>query len=1153
MKRNTYYIRVLMALMALPIVSCSDNEFGSVQSGSGYLLTLTGSIDQQYLTRVNDNGFADGDEMGVYVVDYNGTTAGTLSNSDNRATNVKHIFDYANYKWNSAYDIYFKDEHTPVDIYGYYPYASPSDVNAYELEIAKDQSKSAANGVLGGYEASDFLWGKAENVAPTDKIIRLPMYHRMSNIRVTLVEGTGFANGAWATLEKKVLVTNTIRKTVINLADGTIKTEGTAPTVGTIPYKNGDEFRAIVAPQTVAANTQLFAITVDGVNYTFKKTDAFTYEQGKMHNFTIKVDKKSASGDYTFTLVDESITAWEADTFTHDGTAKEYVIINCPEGGKLKESITAAKKDYTKLQNMKITGKISSDDFYFMRDSMTSLQSLNLKEVTIVKGVFEHWGDPSPDKIPGMAFTNRISLLRIVLPDKLREIGQAAFDGCSYLSGSLVIPEGVTTIGASAFCGCSGLTGSLTLPSTLEYIGGGGSALGLGAFKDCGFVCELKLPEKLKYIGREAFCNCIGFYGDLRLPSNLTYLGGEAFATCSNLTGSIEIPQTVTQINDNTFRDCGFNGTLQLHDGITAIGKCAFRGCHFKGELNLPKNLTILADEVFFGCDFSGELKLPSKLATIGNDVFYNNWRLMGIVTIPESVQSIGKEAFYNCWSIQGLVFPEALEAIMDRAFYMCTGIGSIVCKGSMPAHIQSTAFEGVLKDNFAVEVPESYISQYKAAAGWSDFKRIVAHHELSCRPSNACAINTKCTRTIVLNAEGSWEVQSKPDWCSLSATSGTSKAKLTLTIDEMAQGSSTRTGKVVFKLKDKDYTDTCTVSQYNYEYAEDQAITLQKHTQGNGINLVFLGDGFDAKDISDGTYMKDIKLEVENFFAIEPYKTYRNYFDVYTGIPVSPESGIGTVNTIRYAKFSTTYTGGVGLKCDYDAAFNYALKMPTVTKSNLCKSLIIMIPNSTDYGGICQMWADGSAIAFCPLSTYGYPLDTRGVIQHEAGGHGFGKLADEYIYHNEFIDFCTCTCCPHVDKFKAGKALGWYANLSLTGKMHEVPWSHLIFDSRYSDIVDIYEGGFMHNRGVYRSEQNSCMNNDVPYYSTISREAIVKRIMDYAGEEFTYEKFVANDSRAVSSVARTRAIQDEYKGRNVGTFQHAPVIHKGHPTLRRR
>lgn len=387
------------------------------------------------------------------------------------------------------------------------------------------------------------------------------------------------------------------------------------------------------------------------------------------------------------------------------------------------------------------------------------------------------------------------------------------------------------------------------------------------------------------------------------------------------------------------------------------------------------------------------------------------------------------------------------------------------------------------------------------------------------------------------------------PDWCSLSKNSGSKKTELTLTINEMTKGTTQgRTGEIVFKLKDKDYTTKCSVSQYDYEYGEDEIITIQKATKGNngGINLVFLGDGYNAKDISEGEYMKAMREQVDNFFGIEPYKTYRDYFNIYTAIAVSPETGIGTINTIRYAKFETTYTGGVGLKCDYDAVFNYALRIPTVTKANLNQSLIIITPNSTDYGGICQMWDDGSAIAFCPRSTYGYPLDTRGVLQHEAGGHGFGKLGDEYIYHNEFIDFCTCTCCGHTFEFNCAKALGWYDNLSLTGKMHEVPWSHLIFDERYSDRVDIYEGGFMHNRGVFRSELNSCMNNDIPYYSAISRESIVKRIKRYAGEEYSFEEFVKHDKGTVD--IKTRAMDVPYAGSRVHTFQYPPKIHKGSP-----
>lgn len=296
----------------------------------------------------------------------------------------------------------------------------------------------------------------------------------------------------------------------------------------------------------------------------------------------------------------------------------------------------------------------------------------------------------------------------------------------------------------------------------------------------------------------------------------------------------------------------------------------------------------------------------------------------------------------------------------------------------------------------------------------------------------------------------------------------------------------------------------------------------------------LLVGDGFNAKDIACGEYLKDIKQEVEYFFGIEPYKTYRDYFNVYTAIPLSTESGVGTVNTIRYNRFNTTFTGGVGLKADYDEIFDYALGAPTVNKGNLNQTLIIIVPNSTDYGGICQMWPDGSAIAFCPKSTYGYPLNTRGVIQHEAGGHGFGKLGDEYIYHNAFIDACGCSCCGHVLEFNAAKSLGWYDNLELTGKMHSVGWSHFIFDDRYCDIVDIYEGGYMHNRGVFRSEPNSCMNNDIPYYSTISRESIVKRIKAYAGETYSFEDFVKNDKRD-AGIVESRAFGGNGDIRNAG------------------
>lgn len=1156
----------MVAVVAYVLTGCSDDLFnGDYSQHDSNRIQLSGDIDQLAVTRVNDNGFCNGDVMGVYIVDYEGNNPGTLKVSGNRGDNVRHTFDEPNYKWNSAYDLFWKDKHTHIDVYGYYPYANPESIEDYQFEVQKDQSTATEDGEMGGYEASDFLWGKVSDVAPTTSIIRLPLAHRMSNARVTLIQGSGFADGEWAKTKKIVLTANVARKASINLSTGEIKTAGSVENNMTIPSRTNDEWRTIVVPQTVAAGRTLFSITIGGVPYKFTKNEALTYVSGKMMNFGIKVDKQTGSGAYKLTLVSESITPWENDLVSHDATAKEYIVINSTPGG-LKNAITAANKDYTQVRNLKITGQIDARDFYFMRDSMTRLLALNLKEVRI-----KAWGrqqienNPNEDdQIPGSSFywnssvSGSQSLTRIVLPDTLRSIGPNAFYGCKYLSGSLLIPEGVVEIQRGAFNGCTGLNGTLSLPSTLRKLGNEGEDDNQdegtdyygGVFQGCkNLTGNLILPDNLEMIRGYCFSGCSGLYGELRLPAKLKRMGVCAFSYCSGFTGSLSIPQGITALPSEAFHNCGFNGTLTLHDGITNIANDAFANCHFKGELHLPKSLKVISENAFCNNDFSGTLTLPSTLTHIGSNAFANNWRLMGVLDIPNEVESIGESAFSNCKMLEGIIFPESMETIRQGAFNECYGINSIVCKGTMPAHIESGAFNGVAKDNFTLEVPESAISQYQAAPGWCDFKRIAAHHELVCRPSVACALRTVHKQKLVINAEGEWEVASKPDWCEVSPASGNKKTEVILTIKGMAKTADRREGKVVFRLKDKDYTHECSVSQYGYEYGEDEWITLQKATKGNkgGINIVLLGDGFNAKDIASGEYLKDIKQEVEYFFGIEPYKTYRDYFNVYTAIPLSTESGVGTVNTIRYNRFNTTFTGGVGLKADYDEIFDYALGAPTVNKGNLNQTLIIIVPNSTDYGGICQMWPDGSAIAFCPKSTYGYPLNTRGVIQHEAGGHGFGKLGDEYIYHNAFIDACGCSCCGHVLEFNGAKSLGWYDNLELTGKMHSVGWSHLIFDDRYSDIVDIYEGGYMHNRGVFRSEPNSCMNNDIPYYSTISRESIVKRIKAYAGETYSFEDFVKNDKRD-AGIVESRAFGGNGDQRNAGTYQHAPVIHKGSP-----
>lgn len=1143
MKSLSYLSATFLLAGSALLTGCSDEIQGPAAPGTeAGLITLSASIDQQQVSRVNDEGFVNGDRMGVYVVDYEGERPGSLLDNGNRADNVAHTFDEEAYRWNSAFDIYWKDNHTRIDVYGYYPFGSPDKVNDYSFTVKTDQSLTYDDGTMGDYEASDFLWGKVEGVEPTANLIRLPLAHRMACARVTLIEGEGFADGEWADLSRQVVVSNTIHSAKIDLSTGSLTPDGQVSSTSIIPARSGDDWRAIVVPQTVAGGTTLFNLSIGGMPYRFARNEDFTYVGGKMNNFGIRIDKKTPSGTYQLTLISESVTPWENDPVSHDATAREYVVINSTPGG-LQQAIADAGKDAAELKNLKVTGEINATDFFFMRDSMTKLQAVNLKEVKIraTSHGYESYGD---DEIPNSAFSGKTSLIYFTFPDKLKRIGNNSFDGCAGLTGSLTIPEGVVEVGEAAFYGCQSLKGTLSLPSTLIKICG-------QAFGRCGFISELIIPDKCEYIGNYAFSSSNNFYGSLRLPESLKYLGNNAFFSCSNLTGTLEIPQGVSKIEIATFCGCGFDGNLILHDGITEIAEQAFQRTHFRGVLVLPKNLTTIGNEAFEGNSFSGELKFHESLVNIGDGAFARCYNITGTLEFGPEVRSVGASAFSNCNSIEKIVLPDGLDAIGNRTFSNCFGVGSIVCKDPNPPYLGSGAFDGVAKDNFVLEVPETAVIQYQTTPGWNEFKRIAAHHELVCRPAVACALSTAHTDELLIDAEGDWVVESMPEWVSLSQTSGSKKTTVRLTIQACAKGAETREGDIVFRLKDKDYTHACHVSQYGYEYGEDEYITLQRATRGNrgGINIVILGDGYNAKNIADGTYLKDMKEQVERFFAIEPYTTYRDYFNVYTAIPLSTESGVGTVNTLRNNRFSTTYTGGAGLKCDNDEVFSYVMNAPTVTSGNLNQTLIIMVPNSKEYGGVTQLWDSGAAIAFCPMSDYDYPLDARGVIQHEAGGHGFGKLADEYIYHNAFIDACNCVCCGHVGSLQAMKNKGWADNLELTGKMNQVGWSKLILDPRYSDIVDIYEGGYFHSRGVFRSEQNSCMNNNIPYFSTISRMSIVRRIKQYAGETFDYEDFVANDKRT-SGLSRAYESQRTVSSPDPGR-SFAPVIHHDDPAKR--
>ena len=113
---------------------------------------------------------------------------------------------------------------------------------------------------------------------------------------------------------------------------------------------------------------------------------------------------------------------------------------------------------YTKIKNLKLIGSINEVDYAYMREKMTSLQRLNLKEVeSLIDGVYA---------IPESAFSYKKTLSKCFLPEKLERIESGAFTNTA-LTGSLILPEGLKYV--SGFGGTK-IT-NVHFPSTLEEIG----------------------------------------------------------------------------------------------------------------------------------------------------------------------------------------------------------------------------------------------------------------------------------------------------------------------------------------------------------------------------------------------------------------------------------------------------------------------------------------------------------------------------------------------------------------------------------------------------------------------------------------------------------------------------------------------------------
>jgi hypothetical protein len=118
-------------------------------------------------------------------------------------------------------------------------------------------------------------------------------------------------------------------------------------------------------------------------------------------------------------------------------------------------------------------------------------------------------------------------------------------------------------------------------------------------------------------------------------------------------------------------------------------------------------------------------------------------------------------------------------------------------------------------------------------------------------------------------------------------------------------------------------------------DYSTDGDVTtLQTATVGEGIDIVLMGDAYSDRQIADGTYEADMENLYNNLFIEEPYKSFKDHFNVYYVNVVSATEGYEYGNTAIDSYFGDgTLVGG-----NDNAVFN-SLLMPFLRRkwTKLC------------------------------------------------------------------------------------------------------------------------------------------------------------------------------------------------------------------------
>ncbi len=354
-------------------------------------------------------------------------------------------------------------------------------------------------------------------------------------------------------------------------------------------------------------------------------------------------------------------------------------------------ALSSALSNPATVTDLTLSGTMNAEDFKFINEEMTSLQSLDLSAVEIVA----YSGQMQSGRTVAAAATIPFGALAgsQIKTIKLPQTQFTAIGECAFAASGLTAIEFPTTaidIADGAFAACPNL-------HTVSF--NAATRIGTAAFKDCTQLKTVKGSDKVTVAGDYAFYGCTAL-SDFTFGSGITTIGTAAFQ-----------------------RSALAAADMSQCSSLTSVGAWAFANNSALATASFHKSVAQLGEGLFFGCAALEKVTLPAKCYELPDYAFTNDSKLSNEDLLNTKISDIGRYALKGVSGMTKIVLPYTLNTIGDNAMEAMTSLKEIDASSiyEVPT-LGDDVWRGVDQQQVTVGVNSSTIEDFKSTPQWQEF-----------------------------------------------------------------------------------------------------------------------------------------------------------------------------------------------------------------------------------------------------------------------------------------------------------------------------------------------------------------------------------------------------------------------------------------------